>query len=93
MRRGTLWQEVRGVISDFRCGYWKFGMGWWPGSHRWFACGRDYYDWWWYGFRVGPLWASCSPWSTREGSEPKAETEGLGAEPGEPGGDSHAPKE
>ena len=29
----------------------------------------------------------------REGSEPKAETEGLGAEPAEPGRDSDAPNQ
>lgn len=51
-----------GILRDFRYGRWQFGCGWWKEAEGlWFACSRDWIDGWWYGFRLGPFWACCSP--------------------------------
>lgn len=43
----------------------EWGVGWWKGSSRWFACGRIYYDGWWYGFRLGPFYMSIAPYAAK----------------------------
>ena len=51
---------IASVARHLRHGDWEVGIGLWKGSAKVFACGRDWYDGWWYGFRLGPFWAACN---------------------------------
>lgn len=58
----NLWDKIYWIGVDFYWGKWDFGIGWWEGSAKFFECSCTYYDGNWYGFRLGPFHASCSPW-------------------------------
>lgn len=55
----SLAEAAAEILRHLRHGDWDVGAGWWKGSAKAFACSRDWYDGYWYGFRLGPFWASC----------------------------------
>lgn len=55
-------KSVQQIYYDFLYGTWDYGIGWWEGSAKIFSFGRTYCDGYWYGFRLGPFWASCIPY-------------------------------
>jgi hypothetical protein len=46
---------------DYQLGRVQLGIGWWAGSAKVFACTRQWYDGYWYGFRLGPFWLCVEP--------------------------------